>query len=304
MNRHFYKYQGAGNDFIIIDARSHDVELSQKEIEWLCNRRFGIGADGLMIIKNDPNVDFNMRYFNADGNEGTLCGNGGRCIVAYAARNGKSHFTFSAIDGIHNAQVLDYHGHTQSLDNHECAQALDHYGHTLQIRLGMNEVENVHLYGEEGYFLDTGSPHLVLFQTDLLHYEVATHGAFWRNHPDFSPKGTNVNFVEIEPDGTLFVRTFERGVEDETFACGTGVTASAIAAYLRTKDSVAQKLDKNHIHNIDKNHTYNIDNNHTYNVKVLGGHLQVSFQTDGVHFSHIKLTGPATFVFEGYITTQ
>ena len=260
MSLHFYKYQGAGNDFIIVDGRVNMPELSTEDIHFLCDRRFGIGADGLMIIGNAPEVDFTMRYYNADGKEGTMCGNGGRCLVAFAARNSEmNHFLFSAIDGIHRADVIERNGQES------------------QIRLEMNNVNNITSYGKEGFFLNTGSPHLVLFGTDITNLDVTNQGAFWRNHPDFAPKGTNVNFVEIERDGTLFVRTFERGVEAETLACGTGVTAAAIATYLYAKKD------------------------HTFSIRTLGGNLQVSFKERENSFYDVQLTGPATFVFEGNI---
>ncbi|MCL1974152.1 MAG: diaminopimelate epimerase [Bacteroidetes bacterium] len=261
MKLHFYKYQGAGNDFIIVDGRNHDPELSEKEISSLCRRRFGIGADGLMILGSAPQVDFSMRYYNSDGKAGSMCGNGGRCLVACAARLGiapsmeLNRYLFSAVDGIHHAEVVNKD----------------------QICLKMNNVNKVQAYGKDGFFLDTGSPHLVIFGTEINKMEVAKRGAFWRNHPDFAPEGTNVNFVEIDPDNRLFVRTFERGVEEETLACGTGATAAAIAAYIRTKKT------------------------NTYNIQTPGGYLRVSFKIRGTQFYDIHLTGPATCVFEGDI---
>jgi len=267
MKLHFYKFQGAGNDFVIIDGRALMPQLSQKEIHYLCNRRFGIGADGLMVIGNSPGVDFGMRYYNANGKEGSMCGNGGRCLVAYAANRKSGRFLFSAVDGNHHAEVMGYDGH----------EAL--------VCLGMNNVDKVDVYGSDGYYLDTGSPHLVLFGTDVAKMDVPKEGAFWRNHPDFMPGGTNVNFVEIEPDGKLFVRTYERGVEDETLACGTGVTAAAIAAYMRSMDKTQNKPEERH----------------HYAIQTLGGHLQVSFQAKAASFCDVRLTGPATFVFEGEI---
>lgn len=263
---HFYKYQGAGNDFIIVDGRTHSVELLPKEILFLCDRRFGIGADGLMVVGNAPDVDFTMRYYNADGHEGTMCGNGGRCLVAYVAQKRENtHFTFGAIDGIHHAKVI----------GHEGAES--------QICLGMKNVDTIQRYGNDGFFLNTGSPHLVFFDTDVAQLDVFDRGAFWRNHPDFAPEGVNVNFAGMDADGTLFVRTFERGVENETLACGTGVTAAAIAAYFRAGN---------------KEGTYE------YPVRTLGGTLQVSFRANGMCLDHVLLTGPATFVFEGFIDTM
>ena len=269
MRLHFYKYQGAGNDFIIVDGRVVLPKLTRKEIHQLCNRRFGIGADGLMIIDNATDVDFSMRYFNADGGEGTMCGNGGRCIVAFAAQR---EVRFLAVDGIHTAKII----HIQ--------------GNESQVCLGMCSVDPPLPYGKDGYYLNTGSPHLVFFGNDIAKLDVNREGAFWRNHPDFAPKGANVNFVEAEGDGTLFVRTFERGVEDETFACGTGVTASAIAAYMRSVNTGSVVNDSDVLRKT-----------HEYAVRTLGGNLHVSFESKDLHFTNVQLTGPATFVFEGEI---
>ena len=265
MKIHFYKYQGAGNDFIVVDGRTCARELSQQEINLLCDRRFGIGADGLMVVENASEVDFTMRYYNADGKEGSMCGNGGRCIVAYvAAGNNRNHWVFSAVDGVHHATVMER-------------------GRESQICLGMNDVDKIDFYGDGLFFLNTGSPHLVLFERDIDLLDVSEKGAFWRHHPDFLPEGTNVNFAEMMPDGTLFVRTFERGVERETLACGTGVTAAAIAAYVGS-------IDK------DMGRPKGV---HTYHIRTLGGPLQVTFKTKGIHFYDVQLTGSATFVFEG-----
>ena len=268
-NVHFYKYHGAGNDFIIIDGRINPLELSAKEIQFLCHRRFGIGADGLMIVEKADGFDFSMRYFNSDGSEDYMCGNGGRCMVAFVARDAtKNTYVFSAVDGIHHAKVMNRNGNE------------------MEVCLEINYENNIRLYGKDMFFLYTGTPHLVIFDTEIAKIDVTDRGTFWRHHPDFAPKGTNVNFVEIESDGTLFVRTFERGVEAETLACGTGVTASAIAAYVRTRVEGMNSLEETH----------------TYPVRTLGGNLQVSFKTKENIFYDVQLTGPATFVFEGYIT--
>lgn len=271
MKLHFYKFQGAGNDFIIVDGRNLEFQLSEREINFLCHRRFGIGADGLMILGSDPEMDFTMRYYNSDGKEGSMCGNGGRCLVACAARLGISpragSFVFSAIDGIHQAEIIG------------------DQGSEFQIRLGMNNVDTIDFYGKDGYFLNTGSPHLVLFDTDIARMDVSERGAFWRNHPDFAPQGTNVNFVEVASHGGLFVRTFERGVEDETLACGTGVTAAAIAAYVHAANRQMKPSE----------------GSSTYAIRTPGGHLQVSFKSLGMQFYDVQLTGPAKFVFEGEI---
>ncbi len=258
-----YKYQGAGNDFVILDNRDGGIELGSSQIKLLCDRRFGIGSDGLMLLESSRDYDFKMRYFNSDGFEGTMCGNGGRCLVAFAARMGIRHFDFEAIDGFHTAELIEY---TPSRS---------------MIRLKMKDVEEVRNFipsrKEDSlpntFFLDTGSAHLVIFVESVEKIDVATEGKFWRYYPDFE-KGTNVNFVEFR-DQDLYVRTYERGVEAETFACGTGVTASAIAAYLLKGERS------------------------NYTIQTLGDTLYVDFKpTAKGEFSDIWLTGPATYVFE------
>ncbi|MCG8412016.1 MAG: diaminopimelate epimerase [Bacteroidales bacterium] len=254
----FYKYQGAGNDFVIIDNTANTISLNTKQIELLCNRRFGIGADGLMLLEKHSTMDFNMRYFNSDGNEGTMCGNGGRCLVAMARRlNVISEKTsFNSIDGVHNAIIND--------DN--------------TVSLQMQDVSSIDVV-DENYFLDTGSPHYVAFCNDVKNVDVFNKGKEIRYSEKFRAEGTNVNFVEILNEKKLFVRTYERGVENETLSCGTGVTASAISAAI-------------HI-NSDKK---------SFDIETLGGNLNVRFnQKSNNTFEDIWLTGPAEFVFEGKI---
>ncbi len=252
----FYKYQGTGNDFIIVDNRDHSIELTADQVNKLCDRRFGIGADGLMILENHHQLDFNMRYFNSDGNESTMCGNGGRCLVAFAKKLKLIENTtqFNSTDGIHKAVVNS--DHTVSLE--------------MQDVLSVNRVN-------QNYFLNTGSPHYVLFTKDVKDIDVYHRGKEIRYSNEFAPDGTNVNFVELIDDKIL-VRTYERGVEDETLSCGTGVTASAIAA------SVFQNTDKN-----------------SYSIVTKGGNLHVSFQKSNNKFTNIWLSGPAEFVFKGEI---
>ncbi len=255
----FSKYQGTGNDFIIIDNREErfngdDIAF----INHLCNRRFGIGADGLMLLENSGNTSFRMRYFNSDGREGSMCGNGGRCIAAFAVHNNliinKSSFSFDAVDGLHEAS----------------------YNNGV-VSLKMLDVTEVNNYSGD-YFLNTGSPHFVRFVENCDKVAVFDEGKTLRWSDQFKPNGTNVNFVEKIDQNHIKVRTFERGVEDETLSCGTGVVASSIAAYK----------------------SYETSNN--VNIDVLGGKLQVSFQPiDGNTYKNIWLTGPATFVFEGTI---
>lgn len=253
----FYKYQGVGNDFIIIDNRNNNISLSQNQINQLCDRRFGIGADGLMLLTNHPECDFNMKYYNADGKESTMCGNGGRCLVAFAKSlkifNDKT--KFMAVDGMHNAIV--------NANN--------------TVSLQMQNVNNITKVNTN-YFLNTGSPHYVMFKDEIDKIDVYHRGREIRFSAEFEPDGTNVNFVELKSD-KLFVRTYERGVEDETLSCGTGVTASAICASLHSES--------------EKN---------SYDIVTKGGNLKVSFKKQNKHtFSDIWLTGPATFVFKGEI---
>ena len=265
----FHKYQGAGNDFVILDGRKGLPKLNQKDIHFLCHRRFGIGADGLMVLEEAPGYDFGMRYYNADGLEGSMCGNGGRCLVAYATQHQVGNYVFLAIDGRHEAQVLSSETGTDG---------------GTQVRLGMKPVHALRLL-EQGYFLDTGSPHFVLFVDELENLDVYNVGKCWRRHPHFAPGGCNVNFVQEEADGSLSVRTFERGVEDETLACGTGVTASALAACVRSlqdRPQAAQGL-------------------YHYALHARGGELQVDFQAQDGCFTDVWLTGPATLVYHGEI---
>jgi len=259
MQLHFYKYQGTGNDFIIIDNREKVFPAGEQLIARLCHRRFGIGADGLMLLETDPQSDFSMRYFNADGKESTMCGNGGRCMVAFAhkLKLTGTHVRFGAIDGMHEAFIDS----------------------PSYVRLKMQDVKGIEMQGKEA-FLNTGSPHFVKWVDRVKELNVVEEGRKIRYQERFSPAGTNVNFVERMDENTLFVRTYERGVEDETLSCGTGVTASAIFA------GIGDKNDKV-----------------TYSIQTLGGKLTVRYSKTGNSSWHdIWLEGPADFVFEGDIT--
>jgi diaminopimelate epimerase len=252
----FNKYQGAGNDFIIIDNRKSILNPDDSSlISRLCDRRFGIGADGLILICRNPLYDFEMKYFNSDGFEGSMCGNGGRCSADFAIRKGiaEKKLTFKAIDGVH--------------------KAVSEEG---IIRLQMNDVTEPRLINNS-YFLNTGSPHYIIFRKDVKNIDVNAEGKIIRWSGEFAPGGTNVNFVETDKTG-IYVRTFERGVEEETLSCGTGVTASAIASVL------SGHFDTNSV-----------------NVRTRGGNLSVSFKIAGRTISDIWLSGPATFVFAGEI---
>lgn len=259
MNRQipFYKYQGAGNDFILIDNRNDDFnDLSQDLVQHLCDRRFGIGADGLMLLQTTENHDFEMLYFNADGREGSMCGNGGRCIVAFARDLGiiKEKADFLAVDGVHEATISGN-----------------------QVNLGMIDVEEFSQNGDV-FVLNTGSPHYVKTVKNLSDYPVYDEGTRIRNSDLFSLEGINVNFVELDGEG-YFVRTFERGVEDETLACGTGATAAAIA----------MAIEHQRIGQISTP------------MRVMGGQLNISFYREGDKFTEVFLQGPANFVFKGEI---
>lgn len=260
MKCNFYKYHGAGNDFILIDNRNKNFPAGSGVVANLCTRHTGIGADGLILLEGSENADFSMRYFNADGGESTLCGNGGRCITAFAARLGMIENTtlFSAIDGLHEAEILKYHD-TVSI-----------------VKLKMNHVSAV-TEMDEGIFLDTGSPHLVIFTENTESIDVRVSGKQMRYLEKFAPGGVNVNYVQ-RTRGGIRVRTYERGVEDETLSCGTGVVAASVAL------SIA-----------DENISGRVS------VETRGGNLQVSFNRSDTGFDDIWLEGPAAFVYSGVI---
>lgn len=258
MNITFHKYQGTGNDFIIIDNRTKAYDnLTQAQIHHLCDRKFGIGADGLMLFNSKPGYDFEMKYFNVDGRESSMCGNGGRCIIRFAIDRGLHQFTyrFWAPDGEHEAE----------LDNHN------------QIRLKMKDVSTIDEH-DTYVILDTGSPHFVKFANDVMNIDVVETGRDIRNSKPFEKEGINVNFVENTGEDSILVRTYERGVEDETLSCGTGVTAAALVS---------------------------AHNNRGFNrveVTTPGGNLSVEFtKLSDTAFEHIWLCGPAELVFSGEI---
>lgn len=257
MNLHFYKFQGAGNDFIVIDNRKKVFDSkNDKLIEFLCHRRFGIGADGLILLEEVDGFDFRMVFFNLDGKEASMCGNGGRCIVAFARKMGLIDTTarFLASDGIHEAKID--------------AEGL--------VDLHMIDVKKIEKFSD-GYFLNTGVPHFVRFVDDLKAIDVNNDGRQLRFDKRFQPEGSNINFVMIENDH-LAVYTYERGVEAETLACGTGITASALSA------AVKQNREEGE-----------------YNITAKGGQLRVRFKHFSNQFSDVWLKGPATLVYEGSI---
>lgn len=257
---HFFKYQATGNDFVIIDNRSASLALTPEQVVRICDRRLGVGADGLMLIEKHPTLNFDLTYYNCDGSQ-SLCGNGSRAAVLFASRlgmiNGKSRF--NAFDGEHSAELLP----------------------SGTIRLKMNPVSEVKQFGEDLY-MNTGSPHLIRFVSDVRDFAVFENGRKIRYDEKFGPGGTNVNFVSLQNDNTIFVRTYERGVENETLSCGTGVTAAALAASIKGYSSPVV-------------------------IKTLGGDLSVEFKSghSGLSvgqagtFEEIFLSGPAKMVFEG-----
>lgn len=254
----FYKYQGTGNDFVMIDNRdNHFPKDDIKLIEQLCDRRFGIGADGLILLENDSETDFKMVYYNSDGNQSSMCGNGGRCLVAFAKSLNviEKDTTFIATDGLHHATIFE----------------------DGIVSLQMKDVSDVKITPEY-VFLDTGSPHHIEIVEDLRNLDVKTKGAQIRYGELYGEKGSNVNFVKQVDSTTFSLRTYERGVEDETFSCGTGATAAAIAMRALGKTD-SDKIQLN----------------------VEGGKLEVSFKSSNDKFTDVFLKGPATFVFSGTI---
>jgi len=259
MEIQFSKYQGTGNDFVIIDNRDGSIALSNTQIAFLCDRKFGVGSDGLIMLGTANEYDFSMAYYNADGTEGTMCGNGGRCLVKYAHDHGivKENYVFIAIDGPHEAKI-ESNG---------------------WIHLKMSDVNAVET-GENFFVTNTGSPHYVQLVNDIKQFDVFANGKEIRYNDRFKADGVNVNFIEFHDDH-LFVRTYERGVENETFSCGTGVTASAITTHLN-------KIGEHHVA-----------------IKTIGGELAVSFNNQGGgHFNDIWLQGPGTFVYSASINLK
>jgi diaminopimelate epimerase len=256
MELQFFKYQGTGNDFVIIDNRQelfpkNDTQL----VAHLCDRRFGVGADGLILLENDPDTDFKMVYFNADGAEGSMCGNGGRCLVAFAHFLGVigNETTFNAVDGLHHATID---------------------GDMVKLKMvDVAEVREKPNYS----FLDTGSPHHVQLVEDLEHFNVPKEGAKLR-YGIYGKSGSNINFVEQSSDDAFQVRTYERGVENETLSCGTGVTAVAIAMHQSGK--TVSKVVK---------------------MQTPGGNLTISFEQQDDTYTNVFLQGPAVQVYKGVI---
>ena len=302
MLQRFSKYHGAGNDFLIADNRDGHLSLSEEVIRHLCDRHTGFGADGVMLLESGSGKDFNMVYFNPDGSGGMMCGNGGRCIVAFAADCGAvspdSTIVFDAADGEHIASIPETGRKGEKT-----------------VRLKMKDVSGITAYPEEdGYFLDTGTRHYVKFVSGLADYPVLSEGPVFRHDSRFAPVGTNVNFVEVaggpastvrtictakgdsstlEAEGqastVLSIRTFEKGVEYETLACGTGIVASAMASFVR---------------GVPPSRT--AGETVAYSVRAAIADLSVEFvphRDNGLFCaSDVYLTGPACFV--GYVEVQ
>ena len=249
----FYKYQGTGNDFVMIDDRKEHFNLDDHNlIARICNRKFGVGADGLILIRNHEEADFNMIYYNSDGHLTTLCGNGSRCAVRFASQLGmiKNQCSFMTIEGQLQARIEDD-----------------------LVHIKMPDVDSVETF-DDHYFLHTGSPHHICFVDDVEKYDVFHEGRRIRNGAPYFEEGSNVNFVQATSDKELYVRTYERGVEDETLSCGTGVTAAALVQGLQGQES-------------------------PISIKTLGGNLQISFERREAGFINIYLIGPAEMVFKG-----
>ena len=260
MEIHFDKYQGAGNDFILLDNREGNyTNLTMEQRKSLCNRNMGIGADGLILILNSTEADFEMRYFNSDGNLSTLCGNGGRCAVAFAHHKKMigEETRFMAIDGIHRAQLVS----------------------SDLVRLEMQEVHNFTSY-DTAVVIDTGSPHYVQLVKEAATIDVQKEGAAIRYSEAFAPEGINVNFVEKKTEQHFVIRTYERGVENETLACGTGAVAAALVLHFLGETGGATQVE----------------------LQTPGGVLNVDFELNQQTYQNVHLQGPATFVFSGTIT--
>ena len=252
----FYKYQGTGNDFVIVDNRDRKISLTTERVKHLCDRKFGIGADGMMMLNTNTYYDFEMIYYNADGKLGTMCGNGGRCLVQFASDSGivRDRYKFIASDGEHEA-----------------------YFNEGWVNLKMKDVSEITI-DKDSYILNTGSPHYVKPTNEVKELNVYEAGRAIRYSDAFREEGINVNFVESLDENLIMVRTYERGVENETLSCGTGVTASALFF-------AEEGLGFNRI-----------------NVTTLGGELAVEFdKTSDCSFENIWLCDPAKFVFKGTV---
>lgn len=261
MAQEFFKYHGAGNDFILIDDRTNTIheQFDQARIAHFCDRHFGIGADGLMFLRSHQDFDFEMIYYNSDGAPSSMCGNGGRCIVRFAADLGieKANYQFLAVDGPHEAALLE----------------------NAWVSLGMSPVSEIERRADGAFVLNTGSPHFIALDYDPATVDVVNQGRSIRNSADFKAEGINVNFISRPAKDLLHIATYERGVEDETLACGTGVTAAAITAAELDGCQVGEQFH--------------------FRVKAKGGDLAVKGTRTQRGYAELRLNGPATFVFRG-----
>lgn len=255
----FYKYQGTGNDFVVIDNRQLNWVPTPAEVSAICHRRFGVGGDGLILLEGDEETSFYMNYFNSDGTQ-SFCGNGSRVAVRFAESLGLiegNHVAFRAIDGFHEA-VLQ--------------------GDTIKVR--MRDVESVDKRSDGNFFVNTGSPHVLSVVPDIQAVDVREMGRSIRYSDEFRENGVNVNFIQWIDDNEAFIRTYERGVEDETFSCGTGVTAAALVLHaIRGVD--APKI-----------------------IRAVGGELSVELKRSGAGYEEVWLGGPAVLVFKGEYTHE
>lgn len=258
----FYKYHGTGNDFILVDNRVPSfIDPDPATVAWLCHRRFGIGADGLILLEASSSADFSMRYYNSNGFESSMCGNGGRCIAAFASKLGiaGAGMRFDAVDGVHESRILSQQGPL------------------TRVALKMGNVDAVSKE-RGGYIMNTGSPHLVVIRPDIAQTDVSEEGKAIRNSEPFRKEGINVNFVQPGP-GNPRMRTYERGVEAETWSCGTGTVAAAIALDLESSSTGPCH----------------------FLLETPGGSLEVRFVRNNGIYTDIWLTGPAVYVFEGSV---
>ena len=262
----FTKMNGAGNDFVLMDNRAGDIRLNRSQIAHLCDRHRGIGADGILLLEKAANrADFRMRYFNADGGEAEMCGNGARCFARFASKvaGAQGKISFETPAGVISAELIG------DLVTLKMTEPTD---------LRLNIPLRIATEDKAIHFINSGVPHVVIPVSQVDDIDVRREGAAIRQHEMFSPKGANVNFIQKRGANKIAVRTYERGVEDETLACGTGVVASALIF------AACEKI------------------NGPVGVLVRGGdELQVDFERSGEQFKNVTLTGPAEFVFEGTV---
>jgi len=299
----FSKYHGTGNDFILVDNREGKIHLTRDQVILLCDRHFGIGSDGLMTLNAQPGYDFGMSYFNSDGNESTMCGNGGRCLTAFAKACGliNTQARFLAIDGEHIADILQEKGTVTQvklkMSDVTSSQISSPTSQVSQLTSHVSQLTS-HVPRLTSHVINTGSPHFVLFVEDAFATDVVNEGRKIRNDREFAPEGINVDFVQIRENGDLYVRTYERGVEDETLSCGTGVTAAALA--YASGQAEAQHAAPGS-GQVEARHAASGSGPAATSIRVetRGGILTVSFRREPDRFTDIWLEGPAKLVFSG-----